>query len=73
MGYEVEILKRLSDVTYPHGQTGELIQVAIFEAKPVEKTNEGEKEMQSSWFPINMKRLQNKKIYFYYGIINPGW
>mgnify|MGYP001577345480 CR=1 FL=1 len=72
-GYEVEILKRLSDVTYPRGQTGELIRVAIFKARPIEKTDEGEKEMQSSWFPINMKRLQNKKIYFYYGIINPGW
>ena len=37
MGYEVEILKRLSDITYPHGQTGELIRVAIFKAKPIKK------------------------------------
>ena len=36
-------------------------------------TPNGEKEIQSLWLLINMKRLQNKKIYFYYGIINPGW
>jgi 8-oxo-dGTP pyrophosphatase MutT (NUDIX family) len=64
-GYEVEILKRLSDVTYPHGQTGELIRVAIFEAKPLRKVNDGEKEMQSLWFPINKaKEIIYKNLVF---------
>jgi 8-oxo-dGTP pyrophosphatase MutT (NUDIX family) len=64
-GYEVEIIKRLSDVTYPHGETGELIRVAIFEAKPVEKTNEGERNIQSLWFPINKaKEIIYKNLAF---------
>lgn len=64
-GYEVEILKRLSDVTYPRGQTGELIRVAIFKARPIEKTDEGEKEIQSLWFPINKaKEIIYKNLVF---------
>jgi len=55
-GYTVEIVKRLSDINYAHGQTGELIKVAMFEAKPIgnpEKVVEG---TYSEWFPIQKAR-----------------
>lgn len=51
-GYEVEIEKRLSDLTYTHGQTGELIRVAMFRAKPIKKVNNGEENTQFAWFSI---------------------
>ncbi|MGB8816264.1 MAG: NUDIX domain-containing protein [Minisyncoccia bacterium] len=51
-GYGVEISKRLSDLTYTHGQTGELIRVAMFKSKPVKKINDGEKDIQSKWFSL---------------------
>ena len=41
-GYKVEIIKRLQDVVYHHGETGEPIRVAMFWAKPIEKINGGE-------------------------------
>ena len=41
-GYKVEIIKRLQDVVYHHGETGEPIRVAMFWAKPVEKIDEVE-------------------------------
>ncbi|MFA5967280.1 MAG: NUDIX domain-containing protein [Patescibacteria group bacterium] len=41
-GYKVEIIKRLQDVVYHHGETGEPIRVAMFWAKPIEKIDEGE-------------------------------
>ena len=52
-GYEVEILKRLSDITYAHGLTDEPIRVAMFKAKPTRKAGDGEKDLQSAWFSIN--------------------
>lgn len=60
-GYEVEIIKKLSDVTYTHGQTGELIRVAMFKAKPIAKGIATEKEIQSKWFSIEEAR----KILYY--------
>ncbi len=48
-GYRVEITKRFSDMTYVHGGTGELIRVAMFEAKPIEKTGAGEEHMHAKW------------------------
>jgi len=60
-GYSVEILKRLSDVTYVHGQTGELIRVAMFKAKPLIMGIVMEKGVQSKWFSIE----EAKKILYY--------
>lgn len=51
-GYKVEIVKRLSDVTYTNKQNGELIRVAMFLAKPIEKTETTESETKSFWFNI---------------------
>jgi len=64
-GYKVEILKRLSDLTYTHGQTGELIRVVMFKAKPIKelakRLEEEEKYSQSAWFPLEEAR----KILYY--------
>jgi len=64
-GYKVEIEKRLSDLTYTHGKTGELIRVAMFKAKPLEKSEknleEEEKYSQSAWFSLE----KAKEILYY--------
>jgi len=59
-GYEVEIMKRLTDIIYAHGETGELIRVAMFLAKPIKITGSPEKETYSEWFPIE----EAKKIIY---------
>src|SRR3989344_3008289 len=51
-GYKVEIAKRLSDVTYTNKENGELIRVAMFLAKPIEKLNVSEEKTKSFWFEI---------------------
>lgn len=53
-GYRVEIVKRLQDVVYNHGETGEPIRVAMFWAKPLEKIDEG--EGQSEWVDATKAR-----------------
>lgn len=64
-GYTVEIVKRLSDVTYAHGQTGELIRVAMFEAKPIGKPEKVTEEIYSEWFPIQkVKDIIYKNLVF---------
>ena len=55
-GYQIKILKRLSDVTYTNGKTGELIRLAIFKAKTIKKLSGGEKDIQSAWFSIEKAR-----------------
>ena len=64
-GYEVEIEKRLSDLTYTHGETGELIRVAMFKARPVKeltkRLEEEEKYSQSAWFSLE----KAKEILYY--------
>ena len=59
-GYEVEIVKRLADIIYAHGETGELIRVAMFLAKPIKITGSPEKETYSEWFSIE----EAKKIIY---------
>lgn len=59
-GYEVEILKKLSDVTYEHGQTSELIRVAMFQARVLELGPIIEKDIQSRWFPLEEAK---RKVY----------
>lgn len=52
-GYEVKIEKRLSDIIYTHGKTGELIRVAMFRAKSISEPSEiTEKDTKSKWFPL---------------------
>ena len=51
-GYEVEIIKRLSDLVYTSQQTNELIRVAMFLAKPIKKTDEEESNTQFAWFSV---------------------
>ncbi len=51
-GYEVKIVRRLLDVTYLHGHTGEQIRVAIFEARPTEIVQPAEEQIELRWFPI---------------------
>lgn len=41
-GYQVEVIKRLKDVTYIDNETNELVRVAMFWAKPISKIDEGE-------------------------------
>ncbi len=62
-GYKVEIIKRLSDLTYKHGQTGENIRVAMFQAKPLEETGIKEEKTQSKWFSID-----EAKEFLYYNL-----
>ena len=52
-GYKVEIAKRLSDVTYTNKENAELIRVAMFLAKPIEKLNTSEEKTRSAWFEID--------------------
>ena len=59
-GYEVEIVKKLTDVMYTHGETGELIMVAMFQARPIKISGSPEKETYSQWFPIG----EAKKIIY---------
>ena len=59
-GYEVEIVERLADVMYAHGETEEPIRVAMFRARPVKISSFSEKETHSEWFPIE----EAKKIIY---------
>src|SRR3989344_7702588 len=59
-GYEVEIVERLADIVYTHGETGEPIRGAMFLAKPIKITGSSEKETYSEWFSIE----EAKKIIY---------
>jgi ADP-ribose pyrophosphatase YjhB (NUDIX family) len=52
-GYKVQIIRRLSDVTYAHGKTGELIRVAMFLAHPLEKLERAESNIKLKWFSLD--------------------
>ncbi|MBA3732958.1 NUDIX hydrolase [Patescibacteria group bacterium] len=51
-GYEVEITKRLMDLTYKNKKTGEPIRVAMFKAKPITDKGNKEPDIQTRWFSI---------------------
>ena len=51
-GYKVEIIKRLTDLTYINKETGEQIRVAMFKAIPVRDEGSKENDTQTKWFPI---------------------
>ncbi len=55
-GYSVKIIKRLSDLTYAHGETGELIRVAMFMARPAGISKNAEEETEPEWFTIEKAR-----------------
>lgn len=52
-GYEVELIKRVGDLTYTNKETGELIRVVMFKAKPIRDTGLKEVETKHDWFPID--------------------
>lgn len=49
-GYQAAITRQLPDLTYTHGQTGELIRVALFQARLIAKTGEAEVQTECAWF-----------------------
>ena len=51
-GYSVELIRRLSDVCYVQGKTGELIRVSMFLAKPIGMPEVGEQQTVAEWFTI---------------------
>lgn len=51
-GYDIEIVGRLSDLTYTHSKTGELIRVTMFRAKLLNPGKATEIEIESHWFPL---------------------
>lgn len=55
-GYDVQILKRLTDATYCHPQTGEAIRVALFRAAALATGGLGEAETISRWFSVEEAR-----------------
>ncbi len=55
-GYTVEIIERRSDATYVSGSSGELVRVALFQAKPIGEPGETDGEAYSEWFPIQNVR-----------------
>ena len=55
-GYTVQIIKRLSDLTYSHRETKEKIRVAMFEARPVGDPEKVEEDTQSQWFSIDAEK-----------------
>lgn len=55
-GYEVEIIKRLSDITYIHKEINEPVRLAMFLSKPIKKGNPIEKNIQAKWFPVGEAR-----------------
>lgn len=63
-GYDVQIVRRLSDVTYTNQQTGELIRVAMFEAKPFSASYRAEAQTRSSWFSVEEAR----KVLYYHNL-----
>ncbi len=54
-GYSIEIVKRLSDMVYTQ-ETGELVRMAMFEAKPVGIAENVNEETYPEWFSIEKAR-----------------
>lgn len=55
-GYAVQIVKRLSDITYSHPDDGEDIRVAMFLAEPVGKPEKVKEDTYSEWFDKDTAR-----------------
>jgi 8-oxo-dGTP pyrophosphatase MutT (NUDIX family) len=51
-GWSVEIVRRLSDVTYTNQETLETIRIHMFLMKPLAKMNDGEEGIVKNWFSI---------------------
>lgn len=52
-GIDVEIIKRLSDITYTHGDTGELIRISMFLANPLNLKIVAENGIRANFFNID--------------------
>ncbi len=57
-GYEVEILKELSDITYTNQETLEPIRIHMFLVRPITKINDGEEGIEKEWF--SAEKAKNK-------------
>jgi len=53
-GYQVEIIRRLSDVTYEDSETGEQVRLALFLAKAVKEVGGGEEH--AEWVDVDKAR-----------------
>ena len=51
-GYDVKILKQLSDITYINRETKGPIRIQMFLMRPVTKIDNGEKEVVKEWFSL---------------------
>lgn len=51
-GYEVELIRRVGDLTYTNKETGEPIRVVMFKARPIRDTGLKEVDTKHDWFLI---------------------
>ena len=59
-GYAVEVIGALSDISYSHQQTGELIHVAMFQARVIDQPDLHEAETIYEWCSFDEAR---KRLY----------
>lgn len=55
-GYTVQLIKRLSDLTYTHPHDGEQIRVAMFLARPIGGPQPVTEQTESKWFGVEEAR-----------------
>ena len=55
-GYDIEIVKKLADIGYTNGQTGELVRLTLFQAKPLKIFTVAERGIYSMWFSFDEAR-----------------
>jgi 8-oxo-dGTP diphosphatase len=55
-GIDVEIIKRLSDITYKHGKSGEVIRIEMFLARPLNMEIVPEKDTKVKFFTIEQAK-----------------
>jgi 8-oxo-(d)GTP phosphatase len=54
-GYAVELMRRLPDITHKY-ETGELMRVAMFLARPIGKKQRVTEEIHSDWMPVSQAK-----------------
>lgn len=51
-GYEIDIIRQLSDIIYTHEKTGEPIRIFMTLSMIAKKVNDGEEDIVKEWFTI---------------------
>lgn len=51
-GYEIELIRELSNITYNHKESGEAIRIFMFLSKVIRKVDDGEDDVEKRWFSI---------------------